>query len=368
MDVRGLAIVAVLLVVAGTASAADFEVDVEPGQAPTYQGPDGLAELADWSNGTRYVWNLSLPDGTTVGTFRLHDVFEVDRIRQIVPRVDDAARHADADHLHPHHFAEVPRDAIRDGPTYAYNASVDGSERVLRLAFTGAGPATLEIVRDVSPPQVTVHAPTNVTDHGFTLVAETDEPALGTVLVSPLTDGPTIDFPTPNLAYRQRFPVQGLDPDTRYTYEGRFHDWADNQATTPAEQITTAPAPDLPGPPVEPVAPRPDETLPAPVDRIVADVGNASVPAAGVRLFVDKVEVHDGFTFTGTRVRYRPSPPLPEGLHAVRVEAVSDAGGVGDREWRFTVAGESTPSVGAAALVGAAGAALWFASRRGREP
>lgn len=340
------------------AGAATFTVDIQPGQAPTYDGPDGLAELTNRSDGQRYVWNLSLPDETTVGTFHLHDVFEVNRTRQIVPTFDDAQRHPGADHPHPHYFSEVPADELRDGPRHAYNATTNASNRTLRLALPGPGPASLELRADRTPPAVTSESPTDVTHIGFELVTRTDEPALAQLRVQHVEGGQAQTYPTQNPAYRQRFPVQGLDANATYRLNGTYRDWSGNERDAELGTVQTAPAPDRPEPVVVPRHPTPNASLAEPVAEIAADVGNASVPAVGVRLFVDKIEVHDGFEVADGSLRHRLSEPLGDGRHVVRVEARGETGGVGIAEWSFVVATSTAPGPAVPGIVGAVLAGL----------
>lgn len=353
---------------AAASDGADVHIAIVPGKAPTDDAPAGWLALAGWTGGAAYRWNLSLPDRVVAEVRVDTAAVDVDRVRQIVPTLDDAPQHPPGEgHLHPHLYNEVagPIAQAAAAPPRAYNGTLDAANGtwVLRLTWPGPGNASFALTRDVDPPNVTADAPANVTHVAFDLVTRTDEPALGTLSVAAVDVDHDQTYPTHQAAFRQTFPVQGLRADTLYRLEGTFIDWAGNARTIDLGSVRTAPEPDLPGPVVEPLEPAPDATLDEPVALIRARAGNATLPAAGVRLFVDKAEVHGGFAFDGSTVTHRPAEPLGPGLHVVRVQATSQAGGVGAAQWRFTVATEAAPGWDAALVLGAATLAAALAAR-----
>ena len=94
------------------------------------------------------------------------------------------------------------------------------------------------------------------------------------------------------------------------------------------------------------LTPRPNDRLAkAPVVIAIQLPGgpHVSVDKSAVRLVVDGRDVSDAVTVTGTRVEYKPSPPLMGGEHAVQVEYSDPSGGRLSYAWTFTVEGGAPP-------------------------
>ncbi len=347
---------------------ADYDARVHfDGPTPSYEGPVGLMVLASSQAGEAYSWRLDLEKEYTIIEIGVDSGFDVQRPMQVVPELDDSRQHPDAEHLHPHYFQPLMFSDVTavDRPARVYNLTGDVSGFTYRLGLPGPGEATLHLRRDVTPPAFTIDEPTDISHIGFLLKTTTDEFAFGNVLVE-RPNGEVIEFPTPLPSLHQDYPVQGLEADTPHNVTVVMRDWSGNEATAEAFEVRTAPEPERPLPEVEAVAPLPEAAVDGPNVAIEARVTSplSAVTADGVRLFVDKQEVYDGFTFDGETLTILVGP-LEPGLHSVSVEATNLAGGKGHVAWTFTVneeRGAPGPALGVVVLAVVAVAAL--AARR----
>lgn len=362
------ALAAAALAPGAGAAGADAAVDVYPNRTPTADDPNGTLELVNWTAGESYEWNLTTSTNYTIVELRIHDGFNVTRGKQLVPLVGG------------NHFVEIhshPSTVDRPATVYNLTGGGDASGAAWTYDLGVEGPATtnLTLHRDVDPPGYKLGEPRNVTHCCFDVKTTTSEVALATLIVEPPpgSDEPLRDFPTPRPAPLQRFPVQGLDPNTTYRYHVEFTDWSGNTARTGNHTVTTAPAPDPPEPEVTPTSPLPNATV-EPEGVVVSATWSSPespVVPGGIRLFVDKVPVEpDSFQVEEDALTYRVPKPLPTRNVSVSVEVPNAAGGTGIARWTFTVEeaqerDRRSPALGpAAAAVVLAGAALVRRRRR----
>ncbi len=334
-----------LLLVPAAAAAGETDVGIE-------LGPDGQATVTDGQArvdqtqavpGEAYAWEVEVADDYDVAEVRIDGAFDVERGEQIVPLLDGK------------HFVELrTRDpADVDQPAKVYNLTGANGTWTYRLGLPGPGTLNLSLHRDVSPPRFQVGEIRNLTHFSFDLKTTTPEPALAELVIQ----GPdrNITYPTNAPGVWQRFPAQGLDPDTTYAYHIRFWDWSGNEATSETYELTTRPEPERPEVTVRPISPLPNTTVPRGANVVVEaefESPDSPVRADGIRLFFDKEEIENGaFTVDGTTVRYQVPGPLEERTYFVSVEVPNLGGGVGEARWSFTVGeGTQSPAPGASAL------------------
>lgn len=324
------------------AEAADVVVDVHADAAPQeVRDPNGTLELANWTPGESHTWNLTTSTDYTTLELRIHDGFNVTRGKQLVPLVG-------GDHLVELH-GQGPESV--DEPATVFNLTAGGDGNVswtYRLGVPGPTETNLTLHRDIDPPGYALGAPRNVTDVGFDLRTETTEAALAVLVLDPPegVDEVVRRFPTPRPASVQRFPVQGLSPDTTYRWSVEFTDWSGNTVRTSPRTVTTAPAPDPPEPVVTPVSPVPNSTV-RPTGVVVEarwESPESPVLPGGIHLFVDKVPIPDeNVTIADDRLRYLVPKPLPVREVSVAVEVPNLAGGTGIARWSFVVQEPAPP-------------------------
>ncbi len=321
------------------------------GGMPTADPASG-AVLLDWRQGEFASWRIDVNEYTIVEVV-VDAWFDVERPRQVVPELDDSGQHPDEEHLEPHLFAELKARDVHevDGPARVVSINGTGNDFVYRVGLPGSGPVVFSLRRDVTPPVFEVGEPSNIEHFRFLLESSTDEPAYGDLRITP-EGGEEVPFPTPNLAFRQTYPVQGLDADTVHTYYLLFEDWAGNQARSENMSVRTPARPFALEPVISDLVPAPNSTVSG---NIVISANFTSpdspVAAGGVRLFVDKTELTGGFSVIGNQVRWDPGAPMEPGLHAASVEVRNVAGGVGVARWTFTVADDNeAPGLGVALL------------------
>lgn len=349
---------------AAAANGPDFVVELRPGQAPSYQGPQGLARLAESQEGQRYAWNLTLTQDYTVGEFRVRGgLFDVDRVQQVVPTLEDVP-----DNHYPL-FERFPDDELwtAEGPAQVYRYNGTPQDFVLRLGFVGPGNQTLVLRRDVAPPTFTLGPVTNVTHLSFFQETRTDEMAIANLRIRPQGGGEAdwVENPTPSYHVLQRFPIQGLDPESDYEARVVFTDWAGNRVESEPYRVRTAPKPVVPIPTVTPLEPAPNATLPNGTVVIRASVASeVSLQGGDIRFFLDKREVRDGLRFDGQVFTYQPPAPLEPGLHSAAVEVTNAAGGRGVARWTFEVAGAEREAPGPGLPLLAVALALGLAAAR----
>ncbi len=359
--------IVVLVAVPASGQANEYDGRIHfNGPHPSYEGPTTLAVLESSQAGQAYTWRLQLEKDYTILEIRVDAGFDIERPRQLVPELDDAAQHPSQEHLHPHFFQPLTRHDVSevDSPARVYNLTEDETGFTYRLGIPGPGPAALSLRRDVTPPVFTVGEPSDITHIGFMLETTTDEFAYGSVQVA-RPDGEVVPFPTPLPSLQQTYPVQGLQADTDYNVTVVFTDWSGNEATAPTFMVRTAAQPYRPIPEVVAIAPVPESTVAGPNVAIEAQMTSPESPITreGVRLFVDKQEVFEGFTVEAGRLSILVGP-LEPGLHSVSVEVTNVAGGTGRAAWIFTVE-DSREAPGPAFAVVALGVmAVAVASRR----
>lgn len=355
-----LAVLATLVPPAIAEEGPDLVIHLEQGEAPRHEGAPGLATLAEEEAGERLAWNLTLSKEFTVVEVRARGYFDVERARQVLPLLDGR------------YFAEFPLPDLSQATEAVplFNLTGDASDLVLRLGFPGPGSVNFTLERDVEPPVFAIGGVDHITHYSFVATTTTLEPALADLRIRPAAGGDELRNPTVRPALEQTFPVQGLDPATAYAWHVVFKDWSGNVARSDEQRLLTAPEPVRPLPRVLDLVPAANATVPPPVLVVSARVVSDESPVTfdGVRLFVDKREVVDEFTFEDGVVTYRLPEPLRAGFHSVSLEVTNVAGGRAIERWTFTVdvagvAGEtSTP--GAAAVGAMAALALVALLRR----
>lgn len=343
----------------------DLVVELRPDAPPAYDGPAGLLQPLNATPGERYAWRFTPTDEYTIIEFRVRgNLFNVTRVEQAAPILEGIAE--DRFPL----FVRFPDDLLwtADGPAQVYRYNGTPDRFVLRLGLP-AGNATLVLHRDVTPPGFTLGPVTNVTHISFFQETRTDEMSYANLRIREAPGGEWIENPTPAYHVLQRFPIQGLDPDTDYEAQVTFTDWAGNQVKSDPYRVRTAPKPIVPIPTVTPLEPLPNATLPNGTFVIRASVASdAPLQGGDIRFFLDKREVREGLRFDGETFSYQPPAPLEPGVHSAAVEVTNALGGRGVARWTFEVAGAEREAPGPAlpllvlALVG--GVAL---SRRTRS-
>lgn len=337
---RGKIYASIVLVLAVTALAAPVHaaedvlgVDVYPDRAPTTNASERVV-LEGYEPGERYNWTVTVADEYDVLDLTVHDGFDVDRARQLVPLLDGE------------HFVELHTVNVTevDQPAKVFNLTSTEDGWRYRLGLPDPGPKNLTLHRDVTPPTVEMGPVRNVTHYSFDVQTSTSEPALAE-LVLEKPDGTNRTQPTPSPGIWQRFPVQGLEPVSTYRFHVEVWDWSGNRAETGEETVTTAAEPIPPKPTVEVVRPAPNATVPG-TDGVVLEATfespDSPVPADGFAVFFDKREVdHRNVTVDGNTVQYVVEGPLTPRMYFASVEVTNEAGGTGIARWSFTV--EGTP-------------------------
>lgn len=333
--------------------------------------PTGMLTLVDAVPGERYVWNVSLDANYTAIQFELDDVFNVTNLTQVRPTFETDA------YAYPL-FELFPGRDVRDVDSIArvYRFIVghwNANDTYLELGLPGAawynrtgtlhGRLTLE--RDVTPPRFeSAGAIQNLTALGFYRETRTDELALVDLQVRPAGTDEWVRNPTTVYHVLQRFPVQGLAPERDYEMRLVATDWSGNENATPIETFRTPPAPALPTPRIEIVQPAPNATL-ADARNVTLeariDLNTTSTARPSVRLFLDKREVPDGWTFENGTLRY-VVPTMQGGLHSWSVEARNAEGGDASARGSFTVRAEA-PGPGVAWLVALLALTAWGPAR-----
>jgi hypothetical protein len=344
-----------LLACAQAAQAEDFRITLAPGATPRFEAlGNASGELAQERPGLLVVWNITTGAPRLVGTVVSHHYFALlERPRQVVPEADD------------HFFVELPGAELNDtGPSArAVNFTVapDGTI-TLALAFpVEAGHAQLRLTRDTDAPPFTVGEVQNLTDSKFYLETTTAEYAFANLVLQTGSEDPILN-PTAIPALLQRFPVQGLRPDTAYACYVEFRDWAGNTGRSANFTVRTLPTPERPKPMVTAREPLPGAVLREPVLLVAVNFTGPAPPSLDqVAVFLDKVPTHEGLRLLPGRLEVVPSPPMGPGPHSVGIELTGQEGGTAVERWTFEVA---RPAPGPAAVAVVALAALALARRR----
>lgn len=332
-----LAILCCLLLVPAAAAAGETDVAIEIDQAGQATVTDGQTQTTQTqaAPGEAYAWELKITDDYDIAEIRIEDAFDVDRGKQIVPLLDGK------------HFVELrTRDpADVDRPAKVFNLTGANGTWIYRLGLPGPGTVNLSLHQDVTPPRFEMGEVTNLTHYSFDLKTRTPEPALAELSIQ----GPerNLSYPTNAPGIWQRFPAQGLDPDTTYTYHVRFWDWSGNEATSETYELTTDPEPERPPVTVRAIAPLPNTTVPGGPGVVVKaefESPESPVRTDQIRLFFDKEEIdRSAFSVDGTTVVYEVPEPLEPRTYFVSLEVPNLGGGVGEARWAFTV-GEGSQS------------------------
>lgn len=324
----------------------DLVVELRGDAPPTYSTSGILSDHVR-TPGERDAWNVTTVKPYTVLEFRVNGTYEVERAMQIVPTLHVPGI------AYPF-FYVVQREAVWDvdSPDRISNSTTKDGTHVIRLGIPGPANGTLTLERDVTPPNFTLGAIQNVTHFGFYQESKTDEPALGDLQIRKVGATDWNRNPTTELNYRQRFPVQGLSPNT--TYEARLivTDWAGNSITGSTYAVHSAPAPIIPMPRIVPLTPQPNSTAPS-GDVVLSarvELDGLRLANSGLRIYLDKHAITEDLVFENGTLSYHPSTPLASGTHSVLMEATNAQGGLGRAQWTFTIAGER--SVSAASLLG----------------
>lgn len=342
----------------------DARIGLAPGSEPTYAGPEGIVRFLNATPGERYAWQLNLTANYTTFEVRARGVFDVERPRQAVPLIhldeheaicQERATRGPCDYTL---FYQFPNERVWDvdGPARVFHVNGTADDIVLRLGIPGPTNATLVLERDVTPPGFALGEVANVTPISFYQETRTDEFALADLQVREKGTEEWIQNPTTLYHVLQRFPVQGLDPDTEHEARVVFTDWAGNTATSETYTVRTPPRPQGVKPVVTPLAPAPNSTVEvgSVVIRAAVDDQGVGLADGGLRLFFDLREVREDLVYQDGVLSYTPRTALAPGRHTVSVEATSAEGGTGTARWTFEVAGATrneSPATPALALV-----------------
>ncbi len=345
-------------------------LDVPPDQAPT-DAPDAGVTLVNWTAGEGATWEVNLTANYTVVHLRVHEGFNVDRPKQLVPLHND--RHFVE--LHQGNVTDVDHPArvfnITDGAPDGDNST--GVAWTTRVGIPGPTTGNLTLHRDVAPPRFTVDAVRNITHIGFTVRTTTSEPAVAELVVTPEDPEEIVrTFPVVKPGTFQTYPVQGLEADSNYTFQVTFWDWSGNNVSTGDIPVTTAQEPDVPTPILNPISPEPNGTI-TPNDvlvQVAVQSPGAPVLADGVRMFVDKEEVNPpAIQVQDGVISYESPTPLPTREVSFSVEVTNSLGGTGIARWSAQVVdatgGNDTPLGVPLALLGLLAAGL---VQRGLRP
>lgn len=349
------------------AGAEDARLVLAPGQPPRAEAAGNITVTLVNATAEQVEWSLRAPGRDRVEVLvEAGRWFAFERPQQVVPEARAAGMPDDDWHF----FVQVEDVGGRAPWTRAVNTTNNATGLALRLVFPvneTTGNASLRLTRDVVAPGFALGTPHDINHIGFIVATNTTEYALATLRIRPAAGGEDVPHPTPQLALIQTFPVQGLEPDTAYTWDVTFRDWAGNEARSAPQQVRTAPEPVRPLPRIEGLVPAPNATLTQPAAFIEARFASPDSPVArgGVRLFVDLAEVQE-FDVTQGHLHYAPPRPLGAGLHRVSVEVTNEAGGMSDARWSFTVQGapKGSPGVEVAFFLAVLGGAVLAQRRR----
>lgn len=336
----------------------DHRVLVRGASAP--EAGDAPLRLVAFEPGERYEWEVEVAQEYATFEMRLEGAFDVERPRQVVPTLE-------VEGIAYPLFYPFPNERVWevDGPARVFHVHEEEGAIVLRLGVPGPANGTLALTRDVTPPAFELGEVTNLTHFSFYRETRTQELAYADLQVREKGTEEWVRNPTPAYHVLQRFPVQGLDPDTEYEVRVVFEDWAGNVATSEVHELRTPPIPPRPKPVVTPLAPAPNESVVAGGVVVRARVESPEAPVTSVRLFFDLKEVEEGFSFENGTLTFYPRDLLTDGLHTVSVEATNAEGGMSFARWSFQVGEERRESPAAPALAAPlAVAALLLARRR----
>ena len=218
---RGLLVLGLLLVLQAPAASAaeDFRIVLEPGRAPQITSIANVTvTVRDVEAGERLELEVAAPHGLVRGLVLSRGYFEVARSTQLVPRADG------------HYFVQLPgRLGAVESAAWLVNFSREEGALRMDLVFPigeGNSSARLELARDVEPPAFELLGVTDLTHRSFLYTTRTDEHVFALLRIWPaqaVIPRP-VPFPTPIPALEQRFPVQGLSPNTDYVFEIHFED------------------------------------------------------------------------------------------------------------------------------------------------
>lgn len=355
----------------------DLVVTLRPGEDPVTEGPSGILAYENATAGERVQWRLASPSEQVSIEIRIEGGFEIERAQQVVPLLlldkgertcRDAIQKGGCDDPL---FVAFPHERIweYDHPARIYHVNGTPERAILRLGINGPANGTLVLQRDVTPPVLTQGALGNVTHFSFYTETRTDEFAIVDLQVRKLGAQTWVENPTPSIHVWQKFPIQGLTPDTEYEYRFVATDWAGNDATSEIQRIRSAPAPVLPVPRLVAISPAPNSTI-QPGAHVVLQASVESpespIDPTSLRVYFDKTSFAEGIGFDGANITYAPQNALSAGTYSVAIEASNLAGGKAVARWRFEVGGGTQATPGPAAplvLLGLAGVSL-LARRR----
>lgn len=361
-------LITILLAVQPSAAApdeVDFVLTFHEDGSWTYDGPIGMLTATSEEPGERYVWDLRNPGGPAIGEVRyLLDTFDIERAKQLRPSVDPGQGGFPLFHY-------FPRPAVweTDGPAQVYHVFQEGDHEVLRLQILATADGTFTLERDVTPPNLTLGEVERVTHHSFYQETRTNELAIVDLQVRAAgSTGEWVRNPTPDFHVLQKFPIQGLDPDTRYDVRAVATDWSNN-TNNDTYSVRTLPREHGAPPDFEVLSPEPDARLPSGSEvtvRVRILDGDTALDPSMVRLFIDLQEQSD-FLLEDRVLTYTYDEPPADGPHVASVEAKSLDGAEGHVRWTFHVGEESRASPTPGVLLALGSVALVALAARGRR-
>lgn len=263
------------------------------------------------------------------GVFRLEGRFVVERVRQIVPRVDGAIPPEVVD-------ADVNKTSVT-----AFNATSEGA--VARFAFAfQPGNHTVSFTRDVEPPTFGAATLKDIQFNLAVIETRTNEPAIADLVVTSGQRAPVL-FRTPEASFVQTFPVSGLDANTDYDFNVTFRDFSGNVAVMPPGHFRTPARPVVPVPTITLVTPANGSTV-ASASSITLHIVDTSGSVRAVMIYLDKTAAPDPTALLqGETLTYTPREPIGPGTHRLVVEATNELGGSSQMFASFTVGGRPSP-------------------------
>lgn len=342
---------AVPLDTGATPAEIDFVLTFHDDGTWTYDGPMGMLTPHDEETGKRYEWALVVPKSAAVGEVRyMLDTFDLERAKQLRPQLEDSNSGFPLFHY-------LPRSDVwnTNGPVQVYHVHFEGDVAVLRVQIPQTTDARLVLERDLRVPRYTLGDVEQVTHYSFYQETRTEELTIGELQVRKAgSDGEWVRHPTPQFAFLQKFPVQGLDPGTTYDVRAVFTDWSNNTVTSDPYQVETRPIETGAPPSFEVLEPGPGAILESGSDvtvRVRVLDGDTAVDPTSLRLFVDLEERTELFTYHEGVLTYEfPAPPA-DGPHIVSVEAETIDGASEHVKWQFRVGDPAAVEASGPAMV-----------------
>lgn len=325
----------------------DASMEIQLDGSLIVDDPATILELVNATPRENYAWNLTTTKVYTVIEIQSHGGFDIQSARQLVPQLFVAGTQYPL-------FEPVYRTEVWDvdSPARISNSTGQDGEFTLRLGIPGPVNATLLLERDITPPGATLGPIQNLTFIGFYAEATVNELAVADLQIREAGKTEWVNNPTTVYHFLHYFPVQGLDAERTYEYRLIVNDWAGNTRTLDTQTLQTPVPPVLDKPRINALSPEPNSTIDGNVANVSARIEptNGSLQRGGLRVFLDKRNVQDGWTLEGDQFNFT-TPPLEAGLHTIAITARQEGGGETEAFWSFRVASRDAPAPGVVGIV-----------------